>query len=109
MTPVECDDTLILEAEPRRAASTTFRFVERDDPQMIASAYRELARKIELSRIAKRFSHGLRFFQFHDGDRLVGTSWFVSGGSRFLDECGLEVAVDERTIWVRDAFVNPAF
>jgi hypothetical protein len=108
MSPAESDDTVILEASPRKAKNPNFRVVERTKPLEVARVYQDLSRSMEPGRIEGRLEQGLRFFAFSEGDRLVGSSWFVSAGRRFLDESGLEVRIDNRTIWVRDAYVDPA-
>ena len=79
---------------------------EADDAE-VARIHRELGRRLEASRISKRFALGFRFHALVRDGRALASGWTVESGERFIDEIGLGFRVGERGPWLRDVFVAP--
>ncbi len=76
--------------------------------QEIMQLHQALGHRMTQPRLDQRFGNDLRFFAFHQGDTLLGSSWVAIGGARYIDELNWSLPIRPTEFWVRDVFVMPS-
>ena len=101
-------DMLVLRAPARRQAAAHVQVVERTaTPGAPEAACVTLHRRVSRERHRARLRQGLRYFELLLDGQLVGSTWIIGHGTRFIDEAGYHLHVPDGTFWVRDIFIAP--
>lgn len=79
-----------------------------DQAHEVLNSYNALNHRITEDRIAKRFNNGLRFIQLWRNSELLGFTWIVVNGGRYIDEAGYNLDIRNSEFWVRDVYVSPS-
>ena len=74
----------------------------------ILQLHQQMGHRMSQSRLDQRFRNQLRYFAFHEGDALLGSSWVAIGGGRYVDEMNWYLPIAADQFWVRDVYLVPA-
>ncbi len=75
---------------------------------LILQLHEQMAHRMSQPRMDQRFSNGLRFFAFYQGEQLLGSTWAAIGGGRYVDEVNWYLPIPPSEFWVRDVFIVPS-
>ena len=94
---------------PPKVLAEGQRFIElrAEDAERISQADRRFGRRGDMTRIQRRFQHGLRYFAIEEDEGLVAWFWVAHAVPRYFDEMRWMIDLDNTQAWGRDAFVSP--
>jgi hypothetical protein len=104
------DVALLESADPgcRNAPLQGCHTLELHGAAAVMQSHVQLGHRVNAQRDAQRLANGLRFIQLWRGDALLGSSWIVNGGGRYVDEVMWLLPIAANEYWVRDVFISPA-
>lgn len=74
----------------------------------ILQLHQQMGHRMSQPRLDQRFRNRLRFFAFHEGDALLGSTWVAIGGGRYVDEVNWYLPIRADQFWMRDVYILPA-
>jgi len=78
------------------------------EPERIRAVHAALGHRVAEPMMERRLANRLRFAVFLQAGTPVASTWLASGG-RYIDELNWWLPVDAEELWLRDAFVAPAW
>lgn len=74
----------------------------------ILQLHQQMGHRMSQPRLDQRFRNRLRYFAFHEGETLLGSTWVAIGGGRYVDEVNWYLPIAADQFWVRDVYILPA-
>ena len=103
------DVALLESTDPgcNNAALQDCRTLELKSADAVMQSHVLLGHRVNAQRDTQRLGNGLRFIQLWRDTSLLGSSWIVNGGGRYVDEVNWLLPITEREFWVRDVYISP--
>lgn len=104
---VTADAFIILEAPFNSQFNNTAVVEEISLAKKIEAVYVNVGRgRVTLgATIKSRIDHGLNFYIYTINNEIVAFTWMLSNIPRFIDELGVSIDSNPKSLWVRDIFV----